>query len=65
MNFIGKPARFTDDLPVIFYISAFIDHDTDGASNKRSKFKAYFHFYLFIAAVCVMPDAAEQYRDAG
>lgn len=35
MNFIGKPAGFTDGLPVIFYISAFNDHDTDGASNKR------------------------------
>lgn len=58
MNFIGKPAGFTDGLPVIFYISAFIDHDTDGASNKRFQRKAHFHFYLLIAAVCIMPNAA-------
>jgi hypothetical protein len=35
MRFIGKPGRFTVGMPVIFYISAFIDPAADDAPGKR------------------------------
>ncbi len=35
MKFIRKVRGFTSGLPVIFYFSAFINFDADGAPNKR------------------------------